>query len=151
MQCVMFHEVWTSNVKNVHDVWKVFLKTTFVVYACIVEFYVFVFDEIYVVGNKIVYKHILVRNFWVRIHIGPIRGPRRRIPSWSSILQGSGNRLPQTMASPPDDGLSMGGIDVFWRLRSFKRNQQTSSMGCGLTHGPSMMMSIGLWFLAVFS
>ena len=48
--------------KNVHDVRKVCLETTLCVLACFVEFYVFILDEIYVGGPKIIYKHRLVGN-----------------------------------------------------------------------------------------
>ena len=88
-------EVWRS---NVHDVSKVCLETTLCVYACFGEFYVFVLDEIYLVGPKHVYEHIWVGNIWfifdktymvghklvyehiwvgniqLRLHVGHIRG-----------------------------------------------------------------------------
>ena len=48
--------------KNVHDVQKVCLEMTLCVLACFVEFYVFVLDEIYMRGPKIVYNHILIGN-----------------------------------------------------------------------------------------
>ena len=53
--------------KNVHDVWKVCLKTTLCVLACIVEFYVFVFDEIDMRGTKLVQNHIRVGNAWEKV------------------------------------------------------------------------------------
>ena len=46
--------------KNVHDIRKVCLETTLCVYACFIEFYVFVLDEIDMVGPKILYEHIWV-------------------------------------------------------------------------------------------
>ena len=49
---------------------------TFYIYSCVVNFYVFFIDEICVVGPKIVYKHILIGNVQVRLHVGPTRGPR---------------------------------------------------------------------------
>ena len=45
--------------KNVHDVREVWLETTLCVYVCFVEFYVFISDEIYVRGPKLVYEHVL--------------------------------------------------------------------------------------------
>ena len=89
--------------KNVHDVRKVCLQTTLCVWACFIEFYVFVLDEIHVRGPKLIYEHIWVGNVWAQLHVGPIRGPRKRTPTWSSTLQGSGNRLTQTTASRPGD------------------------------------------------
>ena len=50
-QCVKFREVWRS---NVHDVRKVCLELTLCVYACFVEFYVFILDEIHVGGPKLI-------------------------------------------------------------------------------------------------
>ena len=44
--------------KNVHDVRKVRLETTFCVYACFVKFYVFVLDEIHVRHSKLVYEYL---------------------------------------------------------------------------------------------
>lgn len=46
--------------KNVHDVRKVCLLTSLCVLVCSVEFYVFVFDEIYVRVPKHVYNYIQV-------------------------------------------------------------------------------------------
>ena len=46
------------------------------VYACSVEFYVFVLDENHVVGPKLVCEHIWVGNVRVRLHIGPTRGSK---------------------------------------------------------------------------
>ena len=51
--------------KNIHDVRKVCLEPTLYIYACFVEFYVFVFDEIYVKGPKLVYEHFWDRNVQV--------------------------------------------------------------------------------------
>ena len=48
--------------KNVHDVGKLCLETTLRVFACFVEFYVFVFYEIHVRGPKLIYFHVLVGN-----------------------------------------------------------------------------------------
>lgn len=59
-----------------YDVQKVSLKTTLYAYVYIVEFYVFILDETDVVGRKLVYKHIWVRNVLVRFHIGPTRGSK---------------------------------------------------------------------------
>ena len=36
--------------KNVHDIRKVCLETTLCIYACFIEFYVFVLDKIHVRG-----------------------------------------------------------------------------------------------------
>ena len=44
--------------KNAHDVRKVFLETTLGVYVCFIEFYVFILDETYVLGPKLLCKHI---------------------------------------------------------------------------------------------
>ena len=46
--------------KKVHDVRKVCLETTLYVLSCFVEFCVFLSDETYVGGPKIVYEHIRV-------------------------------------------------------------------------------------------
>ena len=46
--------------KNVHDIQNVCLETTLCVFACFVEFYVFVLDEIHVIGTKLIYKHVWV-------------------------------------------------------------------------------------------
>ena len=40
---------------------------TLYVLACFIEFYVFVLDEIYVGGPKIVYENIRVKNVWVKV------------------------------------------------------------------------------------
>ena len=40
---------------------------TLCVYACFVKFYMLVFDEIHVRGNKIVYKNIWAGNIWANI------------------------------------------------------------------------------------
>ena len=55
----------TSN--NVHGVRKVCLETTMSVYACFVEFYVFVLDKINVRGPKVVYYDVWVGNVWENI------------------------------------------------------------------------------------
>ena len=55
----------TSN--NVHEFQKVCLETTLCVYACFIMFYVFVFDEINVVGPKPVYKKVWAGNFRANI------------------------------------------------------------------------------------
>ena len=48
--------------KKVHNVQKVFIKTTLYVLLYIVEFFVFVLDEIDVQSLKLAYKHIRVGN-----------------------------------------------------------------------------------------
>ena len=53
--------------KNVHDVWKVFLETTFGVLAYFSDFLVFVLDNIDVGGPKILYKHIRVEDVFVKV------------------------------------------------------------------------------------
>ena len=53
--------------KNFHDVRKVFLETSFCVYVCFVEFYMFFFDEFHVRGRNLLYKHICVGNVMVNI------------------------------------------------------------------------------------
>ena len=53
-----FVKVGGQTSKNVHDVWKVFFKTTLYVYLCFVEFHVLVFNETHVVGPKIEDNHI---------------------------------------------------------------------------------------------
>ena len=44
--------------KNVHDFQKYSLETTFYVYVCLVEFYVFVLYEIHERVPKIMYEHV---------------------------------------------------------------------------------------------
>ena len=51
-QFLKFHEVWRA---NVHDIRKNCLEITLCVLVCFVEFYVFILDEIYVEGYKLLY------------------------------------------------------------------------------------------------
>ena len=95
--------------KNVHDVRKVCLETTLRVYVYFIEFNVFVLDENHVRGTKHRYDHIYVGKFWVKIHVRPTRGPRRRTPTWSSTLHGTGSRLTQMTANQPGDGRYVAG------------------------------------------
>ena len=90
--------------KNVHDVRNACLKMTLCDYVCFVEFYEFFLDEIDVTGPKIVYNHLSIGNVWVRLHVRPTRGRRKRTPIWSSTLPGSGNQLPQLIASQACEG-----------------------------------------------
>ena len=53
--------------KNVHDVPKVCLEMTLCVYACFVEFYVFVLYNIHVMDPKIIYDYVRVEKFWENI------------------------------------------------------------------------------------
>ena len=50
---------------------------TLCVYVYLVEFDVFVLDETYIVSPKLVYEHIWEKNVRARLHLGPIRGPKR--------------------------------------------------------------------------
>ena len=53
--------------KNVDDVRKVCLEITFCVYACFVDFYVSVLDEIDVGGPKLISDHVWVGNIRANI------------------------------------------------------------------------------------
>ena len=57
----MFHG---ETSKNVHDIRKMCLEMTLSVKACLVEFYVFVLDELYVRGVNLIDDRICVGNFW---------------------------------------------------------------------------------------
>lgn len=59
--------------KNVNDVQKVFLKMNFCALLCFIEFYVFVWDTIYVNGFKIKYEHIRIEIVWVKFTKGKPR------------------------------------------------------------------------------
>ena len=52
--------------KNIHDSWKVFHEITLSVLEYFVEFYEFIFNEIYKVVPKLVYDYIHLSNFWVK-------------------------------------------------------------------------------------
>ena len=89
----------TSN--NVHDVRKVYLEKTLCVSACVIKFYVFVFDEIYVKCTKIVYNHVWVGNVWENIpkdhtsflEEGPFKSAQESLPT-------EGNRRPMGQSTP---------------------------------------------------
>ena len=53
--------------RNVHDIWKVCFETTFYVYACFIEIYVFILDEIYVGCPSLVYKTNRDGNVWLKV------------------------------------------------------------------------------------
>lgn len=67
--------------KNVHDFQKTCPEMTLCVYACFVEFYVFVLDEMDVVGPKLVYEHVWVANA-VKTSPRTIQGSLRKDPRW---------------------------------------------------------------------
>ena len=81
--------------KKFYEIRKVFLETTLCVYVYLVKFYVFIFDETYMVSPKLVYKHIWDENVGVRHHLGPKWGPRGGPKHWSSTLPSSGTRRPK--------------------------------------------------------
>ena len=60
-------------VKTVHDVRKICLEMTLCIYACFIEFYVLIFDVIYVRGPNLIYEHVQVLNVWGNI---PMDNPR---------------------------------------------------------------------------
>lgn len=61
--------------KNIHDVRKVCLETSFCVLVCFIEFYEFIIDEIYVIGPKHVYEHIRVGSIQSKSPKDKLRGP----------------------------------------------------------------------------
>ena len=62
-----FVEFGGQTSKNVHDVQNMCLNMTLFVYACFVEFYIFVLDEIHMRGAKLEYGYDLVGNVWANI------------------------------------------------------------------------------------
>ena len=62
-----FMEFEGQTSKNVHNIRKDCLETTLCVLTCFVECYMFILDEIYVRGPKIVYKHIRVEKVGVKL------------------------------------------------------------------------------------
>ena len=52
-----FMKIGGQTPKNVHDVRKVCLEMSLCILECFIDFFVFVFDEIYVGVNKPVYDH----------------------------------------------------------------------------------------------
>ena len=49
-----FVKFWGKTSNNVNDVWKVCLETTLYVYVCFIEYYLFILEEIDIVGPKLV-------------------------------------------------------------------------------------------------
>ena len=63
-QCVKLRKVLRS---NVHDVRKICLEMTLCVQAYFIEFYVFVLNEIHVIGAKLIQDHVWVGNVQEKI------------------------------------------------------------------------------------
>ena len=51
-----------QTLNNVHDVQNMFLEMTLCVYACLVEFYMFVFGKIHLRGPEIIYNNVWIKN-----------------------------------------------------------------------------------------
>ena len=71
MSCFVKFGGQTSN--NVQYVRKVYLEINLCVNASFVYFYIFFFDEIDVVGPKLVYEHVCVRNVRENITMDNLR------------------------------------------------------------------------------
>ena len=133
----MYQVSWILEVKRpkkVHDVRKVCLKTTLCVYACFVEFYIFVLDQIDVECSKLIYKRIWIGNVWVRFHVGSTRG-QEEDPTQDLKLHGS---LHAVRNNEPNVGQPMKWwiIDMgnrwklqFFRLWSWTINQRDTIDG----------------------
>ena len=80
--------------KNIHGVRKFCLETTLCVYACFVKFYVFVLDEIHLIGTKFLYEHVWVRNVQENI---PKDHPR--------VLEEGPKLVPKTVQDNPTNVL----------------------------------------------
>ena len=142
-----FRDVCRSNIKKRPRRSKGLLETTMCVYACFIIFYVYVLDETYVVGNKLVYKHIWDGIAQVWLYVGLTRCPRVGPQHWSSTLKGSGKTTTQTMASRPGNSPSMGLVDgskfpAGWG--SSEAIHETPTTGRGWDHSPWLWASMVL-------
>ena len=75
-QCDKFCDVHRS---NVHDVRKVCLEMTLCVFACFIQCYALVLDEIYMRGHKLVYDNIRVGNIKENIPKGGTLYKRKKL------------------------------------------------------------------------
>ena len=84
-----------QTLKNVHDVWMMFLEMTLCVELCFIEIYVFIFEETHVVGYKIMFIYVWFGNVWVRLHVGPARAPKLGPQPRAEYCQVVSNRRPK--------------------------------------------------------
>lgn len=123
------------------------------VYVCFVAFYMFVLHENHLEGHKLLYEHICGKNIWVRLNIGPKKGPQGGPQLRDQHCQAMAKRLTsrQTVYKEICRPWVSQMEQTFLKVQDFMNQpKKPSSMGRGLTNCLSIVTLIGACCLPCF-